>query len=313
MEWLRAHYDRAAVLAGALFLLLCAFFIFLSTARFSERYEALQNVPPRRDKMPVGEASAMVAATARLGKPPQWNAGGRSGLFVPEKHFLGADGQPVTLQNTQLHPPVPNDWIEAFGLPMTDADVLTQDADGDGFTNLDEWQGKTNPTEQSQHPPYAFKLKLRSFVKEAFPLILLSSVNEVYAINNVDPRIPTQFLQLGEMVAGTKYKLTDYQEKFETNQYGTTINVSELTLEQVETHDRVVLAMEKRAASPESVANFIYTWNGANETFAVKKDQEFSLKPEEVKYKLLDVQTEKAVIVDTRQPNEKVEIGPIQP
>ena len=122
----------------------------------------------------------------RLQAPAQWTATGRSGLFVPEKHFIGADGQPATLQNTLLHPPVPNEWLEEFGLPITEADVLTQDPDGDGFTNLDEWQGHTNPIEKESHPPYTFKLKLRSYAQEAFPLIFSSSVGDTYAINNVD-------------------------------------------------------------------------------------------------------------------------------
>jgi len=82
----------------------------------------------------------------------------------------------------------------------------------------------------------------------------------------------------------------------------------------VDTHDAVTLVKEKRATSPESVANFLYTWNGAEESFAVKKDQEFSLKPQEdISYKLLDVQPDKAIIIDTQQPNEKIEIGPMKP
>jgi len=126
--------------------------------------------------------------------------------------------------------------------------------------------------------------------------------------------MPTQFLKVGELVAGTKYKLTGYTEKFDVDKYGTNIDVSELTLEQVETHDAVTLVKEKRATSPESVANFLYTWNGAEESFAVKRDQEFSLKPQEdINYKLLDVQPDKAIIIDTQQPNEKIEIGPMKP
>ena len=80
-------------------------------------------------------------AAEQLQNPAQWKASTRSGLFVPEKHFIGADGLPATLQNTQVHAPVPNDWFEKYGLPIEDADVLDQDPDKDGFTNLDEWQG----------------------------------------------------------------------------------------------------------------------------------------------------------------------------
>ena len=314
MSWLRANYDRAAVLAAAGFLILCSAFIFLSASGFSEKFSALQNVPPPNNKIPAGQAPEIVEAMQKLQVPSQWTSSGRSGLFVPEKHFIGTDGQPATLQNTLLHPPVPNEWLEEFGLPITEADVLTQDADGDGFTNLHEWQGHSNPTEKESHPPYVSELKLRSFAQEAFPLLFSSSVGDTYAINSVDRRMPTQFLQIGELVAGTKYKLTGYTEKYDVDKYGTNIDVSELTLEQVDTHDSVTLVKEKRATSPESVANFLYTWNGAEEMFAVKKDQEFSLKPrEEIKYKLLDVQPDKAIIIDTQKPNEKIEIGPIKP
>src|ERR1041385_7351574 len=314
MDWIRAHYDRAAVLAAAAFLTLCSVFIFLSASGFNEKFSALQNVPTPNNKIPAGQASEIAAAMQQMQMPSQWTSSGRSGLFVPEKHFIGPNGQPATLQNTLLHPPVPNEWLEEFGLPITEADVLTQDADGDGFTNLDEWEGHTNPTEKESHPPYTFKLKLRSFAQEAFPLIFSSSVGDTYAINSVDRRMPTQFLQIGELVAGTKYKLAGYTEKYEVDKYGTNIDVSELTLEQVDTHDTVTLVKEKRATSPESVANFLYTWNGAEQAFAVKKDQEFSLKPlEDIRYKLLDVQPDKALIVDTQKPNEKIEIKPLSP
>jgi hypothetical protein len=63
------------------------------------------------------------------------------------------------------------------------------------------------------------------------------------------------------------------------------------------------------ATSPQSVATFVYTWGGRLE-FEVRKDQEFSLKPmEEIKYKLVEVQPAKAVIVNTQRPNAPIEIG----
>jgi hypothetical protein len=315
MNWIWTHYDRAAVLAAALFLVLCALFIFLSAGTFNERFSALQNAPPPNNKIPSGRAPEIMEAMHKLQTPPQWTFSGRSGLFVPEKHFIDAHGQPATLQNTLLHPPVPNEWLEEFGLPLTEGDVLTQDPDGDGFTNLDEWEGHSNPTEQQSHPPYPAKLKLKSFTQEVFPLIFSSgSVEETFAINSADHRMPTQFLKIGDLVAGTKFKVISYTEKYDVDKYGTKVDVSELILEQVENHDRVTLVKEKEATSPESVANFLYTWGGAELVFAVKKDQEFSLKPqEEIKYKLLDVQRDKAIIINTQKPNEKIEIGLWQP
>jgi hypothetical protein len=273
----------------------------------------MENAFAPNDTIPAGLAPKIVETIHNLQSPPQWSFSGRSGLFVPEKHFIGADGRPATLKNTQLHPPVPNEWLEEFGLPIAEGNVLTQDLDGDGFNNLDEWEGKTNPTEKSSHPAYTALLRLRSFAQEQFPLVFTSSVGDTFGINNLDPRKPTQFLKVGDIVAGTEFKITAYAEKSDTDRNGATVDVSELTLEQINTHDQVTLVKEKTATAPESVATFVYTWGGTEETFAVKKDQEFSLKPrDEIKYKLLSVRPDKAVIIKTEKPNEEIEIPLMQ-
>ena len=309
MDWIKANYERAGVLAAALFLVVCAIFIFLGANSFTERFGGAQVQSPPNNTVPEGKAPEIAETMRRLQAPPQWTFSGRSGLFVPEKHFIDANGQPATLQHTQLHPPVPNEWLEEFGLPITEGDVVTQDPDGDGFTNLVEWSGHTNPMEKDSHPLYTSMLRLKSFSQEQFPLIFSSSVGDTYAINNTDPSIPTQFLKVGDLVAGTKFKIIGYTEKYDADRYGTRIDVSELELEQGATHDKVTLVKERRTASPESVANFLYTWNSADQSFSVKKDQEFTLKPlEEIKYKLLDVQPDKATIINTQKPNEKIEI-----
>jgi hypothetical protein len=309
MNWIRAHYDRVAVLAAALFLLCSSFLILRNVASFGENFAGLQMAGPRKPAAPPPKAVELAEAAEKLHQPAQWTFSGRSGLFVPEKHFIGADGLPATLQTTEVHPPVPNEWLEQFGLPIADADVLTQDPDADGFNNLEEWQNHTNPTDKNSHPPFIAKLKMKSFTQEPFRLVFASWVDDTFALNTSDLKEPTQFLKIGDTIRGTKFKLVKFTEKYEPNKYGTNVDLSELTLENQETHEQMSLVKEKIMISPESVANFVYTW-GERREFAVKKDQEFSLKPEEqIKYKLIDVQPAKAVIVDTQKPNEPIEIG----
>ena len=85
--------------------------------------------------------------------------------------------------------------------------------------------------------------------------------------------------------------------------------MSELTLENTETHEQLTLVKEKVAISPESVATFVYSWRERRE-FVVKKDQEFSLPPQgDIRYKLIDVQPAKAVIVSSQKPDTPIEIG----
>ncbi len=313
MGWIKAHYDRVVVIAATLFLFFSALWIWGSAAQFGATFAAFQAAPRPKQPKPPGKAGELEAATDKLHQPPQWTFSGRSGLFVPEKHFIGSNGLPATLQTNQIHPPVPNEWLEQFNLPIADADVLTQDPDGDGFTNLEEWQGHTNPIDKNSHPDYLTKLKLKASNEEPFRLMFSSWVEGTFGINTIDLRQPTQFLQVGDVISGTRFKIVKFTEKYQPNQYGTKMDVSELTLEHEETKEQLTLIKEKVAISPESVATFVYSWGGHLE-FEVRKDQQFSLKPqEEIKYKLVDVQPTKAVIVNTQKPDEPIEIGLLAP
>jgi hypothetical protein len=314
MNWIRTHYDRAALAVAAIFLFICSVWIWRSAAEFGRNFAVGPAATPGKGTSAPGKA--LETAAEKLRQPPQWTFSGRSGLFVPEKHFIGANGVPTTLQTTMLHPPVPNEWLEQFGLPIAENDVLEQDPDGDGFSNLDEWQGHTNPVDKSSHPDYVTKLKLKSFNEEPFGLIFSSWVGDTYAINTIDYKEPTQFLKIGDTIRGTRFRIAKFTEKYQRNQYGTRVDVSELTLEQEETKEQLTLVKEKVAMSPESVATFVYSWPAGQpgREFQVRKDQEFSLKPqEEIKYKLVDLEPNKAVIMNIQRPGERIEIGLLMP
>jgi hypothetical protein len=308
LEWIKAHYDRVALIAAGIFLFISSISIWWNAIQFGNRLVAPPGPPPK-NASPPPVATELDRAAKQLQHPTQWKSSTHSGLFVPEKHFIGANGQPATLKNTQVHPPVPNDWFEKFGLPIQDADVLEQDLDGDGFTNVDEWQGGTDPTNKDSHPDYLTKMHLVSATEEPFPFIFASRTGNTFGFNSIDESEPTQFLKIGDVIRGTDFKIVKFTEKHERNQYGTTVDVSELLLEHKDTHAQITLVKEKVATSPQSVATFVYNWGGRRE-FEVRKDQEFSLKPvEEINYKLVDVQPNKAVIVNTQKPNARIEIG----
>ncbi len=249
-------------------------------------------------------------AAEQLHKPLQWKSTTHSGLFVPEKHFIGADGMPATLQNTQVHAPVPNEWFEKYALPIEDADALEQDPDKDGFTNLDEWQGNTDPTNAGSHPDYTTKLRLVSANEEPFAYMFASRTRDNFGINSIDETEPTQFLKVGGVIRGTDFKIVRFTEKKEPNQYGIKMDVSELLLEHQSSHVQVTLVKGKLATSPQSVATFVYTWGGRKE-FEVRKDQEFPLATAEGNrtYKLIDVRPDRAGIVNTQNPGTPIEIG----
>ena len=157
MEWLRAHYERVVLAIAALLLLYFAISIARNAVKFPQEFAARQVTVTPKKASPPREAVDLARAQEKLQQPAQWAFRERTGLFVPEKHFIGPEGLPVTLKTSEVHPPVPNEWLETYGLPIADSDVLSQDPDADGFNNLDEWQGHTNPVDKNSHPEYLTK------------------------------------------------------------------------------------------------------------------------------------------------------------
>ena len=95
MDWIKAHYDRVAVGAAAIFLLISAIWIWWNAIQFGNRL-VTQQAPPQKTASLPAVAVELNRAAEKVQHAAQWKAAGRSGLVVPEKHFLGADGLPAT-------------------------------------------------------------------------------------------------------------------------------------------------------------------------------------------------------------------------
>ena len=309
IDWLKANYDRAVLMAAAVFLFISALAIWWSAIQFNNRLITPPAVPPKTASQPP-VAVELDRSAEQLEKPLQWKATTRSGLFVPEKHFIGPDGMPATLQNTQVHAPVPNEWFEKYALPIEDADALEQDPDKDGFTNLDEWQGNTDPPRQSRTLITPQNYTWSPPPRNRFAYIFASRTKDKFGINSTNESEPTQFLKVGDVIRGTDFKIMKFTEKKERNQYGMKMDVSELLLEHQQNHAQLTLVKGQVATSPQSVATFVYSWGGRKE-FEVRKDQEFPLATAEGNrtYKLIDVRPDKAVIVNAQNPGAPIEIG----
>jgi hypothetical protein len=93
IDWLKANYDRAVVMAAAVFLFISAVAIWWSAIQFGNRLITTPAVPPKAASQPPVAVELDLAAE-QVEKPLQWKASTRSGLFVPQKHFIGADGMP---------------------------------------------------------------------------------------------------------------------------------------------------------------------------------------------------------------------------
>ena len=316
MDWIKKNYDRFALLLLALALLACSIGIVSMVNGFSDRFEPVKRNVPHGTKVTSLETEALKHAMQSLAKPPVWNTHPGS-LFVSRKYVSKRDatGQdvlsdPFDPDSAPLHPPIPNRWFLDNGLEdrILDVDVADQDPDKDGFTNLDEYLGKTNPLDPASHPAYLTKLRLKRFIKVPFRLKFEAEDDGNFQINTVDVKQPTQFVKLGELIAGTKYKAVKFEHKTKPNlSTGVDKDVSELTVEHGESGLQVVLVLGTVVDSPDQYARFAYLWDHSELT--VKKGQAFRLKPEDaVEYKLIDIRDNEAQIINVKTESDLIKI-----
>jgi|GEM_PF-1091786 len=157
-------------------------------------------------------------------------------------------------------------------------------------------------TPKSQ-PSFYMQLRLIRFIKQPFRLLFNAWDGEVkkpdsleFQINTVDLHRPSQFVKIGDVIAGTKFKVMKFEYK-PISQIGSTNEVSELTLQDTETSNDVILVLERIVDFPESYALFRYLWNDTQ--FEVKKGKEFVLLPETtLRYRLMDI-TEGDALIET--------------
>ncbi|MCP5543739.1 MAG: hypothetical protein H7A49_07500 [Akkermansiaceae bacterium] len=83
-------------------------------------------------------------------------------LFTGIPLFIKRDNpeQPLDLlKGEMVHSPIPNQWWLEHQIDLGFADSPQRDPDDDGFTNLEEFKGKTDPNNAKSHPELIRKLK----------------------------------------------------------------------------------------------------------------------------------------------------------
>jgi hypothetical protein len=311
MDWIKKHYDQFFLALAALVLLTSSVLLTYTAMNFKGIFANIQQEVRHNNTIGGLPVDVLEKSTTELEKPALWIPKKDAGsLFVSEKYFV-QDGKPVLLTSGTIHAPVPNQWLLDNGLDIQDPDVLNQDPDQDGFTNLDEWKAGTDPNDPKVHPAYLTKLRLKKFIKKPFRLKFNSYDGDpakpetmTFQIDTIDLKQKTQFRKLNEDVEGTKFKVTKFEHKSKVNSNDVEEDLSELTVYNAEEDKNVVLIYQKVVDSPDSYALLKYLWNG--DELIVKKDKSFNLKPTNDQYKLIDISDTEALIESSK--GEKIKI-----
>lgn len=306
MDWLKKHYDGLALLIASLLAIGLGAVVFGWVSDFEEEFSERNSQRPPDGAIRDAAYEALQEAYTAIEKPAQW--GGHDGSLLASRIYVlrGETLIDPIEGDTPLHPPVPNEWLLKYDLDYSQRDILETDADGDGFTVLEEWMAGTDPTDPDSVPPYWTRLRLVEFERVPFKVKFSGSPDggETFTINFIDDRtIPTQFVELGDTIniAGLPYRVVQY-ESIQGGEEQFFRDLSELTLEAVDGSERIVLVNNEIVDSPTMFGTFLNLLDG--EQIKVKKGDEFALavQPEnkfrleeltEAEAKILEVETGK--------------------
>lgn len=322
MPWVKQNYDRFLLALFAVLLLACAGLLFANAHGFATVFEGIRNPARQNTTVPSVQEEAVTENLKQIPTPEQWQAriidSRRLPVFdsvpyIAKTTVDGSGNQTQTLidpldaaDGKQLHPPVTNGWLLDNRQDLLSPNVLEQDSDGDGFSTVDEFNGHTDPNDKSSHPPYWSKLVMTQLKLIPFRLRFDAKNGDTIQINIIDIEdAPTWFGKVGGTITLTKppFKVTKFEQK-SAKLNGITKDVSEVTVQNVETGEVIVLPKQQEVNSPTSYAVLSYLWN--NTRFAVKKNQEFPIKPEEnIKYKALEL-NETSVTLLKEDENRKI-------
>jgi hypothetical protein len=184
----------------------------------------------------------------------------------------------------KLRDPIENWWLVEYDLDYTSVGVRESDPDHDGYSNLDEFLGKTNPNFSLSKPTWDTKLYYAERREEPLSLRLNSVDNGNCSIAFITKDAQGTEQRRNEYIQVGKSNVRgDEPGRFtvlsvgttEAERFGTKTQVATATL--VDNKDpkrgKVVLEQGKAVDHPTYVAHFVYTLT--NQTFDVKEGEDF--------------------------------------
>lgn len=308
MNWIQKNYERAFLIAAAVLAILGSGWIIVKASGFKSRFVTDEVVPKNKPEPLV--ADAVNEAIKRVEAVPQWPVSLEMPLFSSTPFVVMNDkpNEPFRMRDpdgAKLRDPVPNVWLVDNGLDYTSIDVLEQDPDRDGYTNLDEFEAQTDPNSSLSQPGWDTKLYYAERIEEPLTIRLSSFDNGTCSIafittgpDGAEQR-RNEFIKVGAASARFEPgRFTITEVKQETVQrFGSPTQVAVAFMTDAKDRKGGKIRLEQGALVPHPsfAAKFVYTLTA--ETFEVKEGEDFELrKPAGMTITLEEITADQVVI-----------------
>lgn len=308
MEWLKKNYDIALLAFGAFVISTSSLFLYFQIQSGNTFENKQTNNLSSSTKINEPNFAAVADAEKMLSNPTTWadnsaNGAERGSLFVSRPYLLKDDKLIDPIEgNEQLHPPITNAWLIKYNLNYADPTIKDQDMDGDGFTNLEEFTAdpQTDPCDKISVPPSILKLRFVKFEAKPFRLEFKGDTGDgdEFQIKAKELKGPakSQFKRIGDIIEGAPYKIIKYAKKETINQNDLNVDVSELTIQNIDTDEQIILVKNEEKNDPTSFGEFLNVLT--NETFRLKKGDPIIL-PDNQNLKLIEISGSDAQFLDS--------------
>jgi len=178
------------------------------------------------NEFPVTSVPRVMAARSFVDKVNEWKlpkkgtGGSEVPLFVSIP-IVEIDGKLINMRDPNaplVRDPVSNGWLMDNNLDYLNKGVLSQDPDGDDFTNLEEWDGKTNPKSADSHPPYVNKLTMLSRKQKSYNLRFAARPDDkrfqiLRLPSSSWQKRATFMMKIGETSEDDQFRIDSFEEK----------------------------------------------------------------------------------------------------
>lgn len=286
MEAIKTKYDRVLLGLCSIIALVTGAMLIFKILSFQDQFTAPPKAGKETAELGADKSADLQKAATALTTPvemtPKKLEGGRvASLFVSTPVIKTADGQIIPLleeSSSQLRPPISNEWLYRYELDLTRDDVAQLDPDGDGYTNAEEFEGKSDPTNRTDVPPFYTKLSYKECVKTPLSLKFAIYNNGEIQLSRTEPKpVRSAFLKEGDtFTVEPRFRIAKVENR-EVQEGGQTLLRPFLILEDSEAKGAPPLEIRlgQTVERPKLSAKIVDQLS--NKEFVLREGEEFEL------------------------------------